>query len=310
MKGRIVSMKGLELSRCFFEDYGEAFRNDELLPFASIGLVGNGSECFGFDDDISQDHDFQPGFCVWVDNDASQEVFHALTDAYQSLPISYLGYQRYDKAIDGEKRRGVFYTADFYRNMIGLPRAPQTISEWLSVPDYALAAATNGELFTDHATDFSYIRNTLLHGMPHDIRLKRIAKHVSLMAQSGQYNVARCLKHGEIAASRLALSEFTVHAASVVYHLNDKYPPFYKWLLRGIRELSMLSELTTELSALLLSIDDKDILRRIEKISHIILTVLQEQNLTDGQESYLEIHAHRIMERIQNRDIRSLHIMA
>jgi hypothetical protein len=303
-------MKGLDLSRHFFENHGEAFRNDDLLPFASIGLVGNGSECFGFDDELSQDHDFEPGFCVWVDDDAPDEVFQALTDAYECLPSSYLGYQRSSKAVDGQKRRGVFRTAAFYRNIIGLPRAPQTISEWLSFPDYALAAATNGELFTDHATDFSYIRNSLLNGMPRDIRLKRIAKHMALMAQSGQYNFARCLKHGEVAASRLALSEFAIHTASVAYHLNNRYPPFYKWILRGVRDLPQHSDLSIALSELLLLVDDNDILRRVENISSLILTALKEQGLTNGNESYLEIHAYRIMERIQNNDIRSLHVMA
>ncbi len=303
-------MKGLDLSRRFFEDYGDTFRSDGLLPHASIGLVGNGSECFGFDDDISQDHDFHPGFCVWADDDVLDGVFHTLVNAYQELPSRYLGYRRFDTTVDGERRRGVFRTADFYRYLIGLPRAPQTISEWLSVPDYALAAATNGEVFTDHATDFTYIRNTLLNGMPRDIRLKRIAKHVALMAQAGQYNIARCLKHGEAAAARLALAEFTVHTASVVYHINGKYPPFYKWILRGLQDLPILSSLHAELTALMLSVDDRAILCRIEAISSIILSALKEKDLTVGQEDFLEIHARRIMDRIQNRDIRSLHIMA
>ncbi len=302
-------MKGLELSRSFFYEHGKAFGYDELLLYASIGLAGNGSECFGFDDDISQDHDFEPGFCVWVDDDAPDEVFQALSDAYEHLPTSYRGFYRRNKTMDGEKRRGVFRTADFYRNMIGLPRAPQSISEWLSVPDYALAAATNGDLFTDHATDFTYVRNSLLNGMPRDIRLKRIAKHAALMAQAGQYNFERCLMHGEVAASRIALAEFTVHTASIIYHLNGKYPPFYKWLLRGLTGLPRLCELRNELSLLLLSTDDIQIQRRIEHISSLVLAVLKEQNLTDGQESFLEIHAKRIMERIQNHDIRSLHVM-
>jgi hypothetical protein len=55
-------MQGLELCRLFYERYGALLMDADALPFVTVGLVGNGSECFGFDDEISQDHDFEPGF--------------------------------------------------------------------------------------------------------------------------------------------------------------------------------------------------------------------------------------------------------
>ncbi len=302
-------MKGIELSRRFYEDFGHEILKDDALLYASAGLVGNGSECFGFDDAISQDHDFQPGFCVWVDDDTPSDLCENLIDAYNNLPFRYLGYQRTMMTVSGERRRGIFRTSDFYLNLIGLPYAPQTVSEWLNVPDYALAAATNGTLFTNNATDFTYIRNTLLHGMPRDVRLKRIAKHIALMAQSGQYNVSRCLKHGESAAARLAISEFVLHTASVIYHLNEAYPPFYKWLLRGMRDLSLLSSLQDDLSNLLMTADSALCLDLIEEISSKILLALKKKELTHGHEAYLEIHALRVMDGIQSKSVRDLHIM-
>lgn len=303
-------MKGLELTRRFFEEYGQKLISEDIAPLVSCGLVGNGSECFGFDDDASQDHDFQPGFCIWVDRDAPESVYQALTDSYASLPNAYLGYSREDTTSNGEKRRGVFRTSDFYHAIIGIPREPKTIAEWLNVPDYALAAATNGAVFTDHATDFTYIRNQLLHGMPRDVRLKRLAKHLALMAQSGQYNVSRCLKHGEPAAARLAVSEFVLHTASAVYHLNDAYPPFYKWILRGMRTLPSLSELSGDLSDLLLTTNSTVCIDLIEKVSAKIYMELRRRELTHGREAFLEPHALRVMEHIQNPDVRSLHVMA
>ena len=60
-------MKGLELSKRFYETYGAPMLSEkfpELEDKLAIGLVGDGSECFGYDDDISRDHDFEPGFCI------------------------------------------------------------------------------------------------------------------------------------------------------------------------------------------------------------------------------------------------------
>ena len=57
-------MNGLELAAAYFEEYGRPMLESEfpqLLPYLAVGLVGSGSECFGFDDDISRDHDMEPG---------------------------------------------------------------------------------------------------------------------------------------------------------------------------------------------------------------------------------------------------------
>ena len=45
-------MKGLELSKRFYETYGAPMLSEkfpELEDKLAIGLVGDGSECFGYD---------------------------------------------------------------------------------------------------------------------------------------------------------------------------------------------------------------------------------------------------------------------
>lgn len=53
-------MQGLELCKQYFSECAlPQFEKEcpELLPRMAIGLVGDGSKCFGFDDHISRDHD-------------------------------------------------------------------------------------------------------------------------------------------------------------------------------------------------------------------------------------------------------------
>ena len=62
-------MKGLELSRAYFEEYGLPMLREQFPDWVgriAAGLIGSGSECFGFDDAISQDHDFEAGFCLFL----------------------------------------------------------------------------------------------------------------------------------------------------------------------------------------------------------------------------------------------------
>ena len=57
-------MKGLELSRIYFEEYGKQMMTLQLAqyrPYMAVGLVGEGSECLGFDDEISHGSRFRTG---------------------------------------------------------------------------------------------------------------------------------------------------------------------------------------------------------------------------------------------------------
>jgi hypothetical protein len=58
-----VAMKGLELAEKYYEEYGHqlvAECCDAAKDRIAAGLVGEGSECYGFDDELSQDHDWGP----------------------------------------------------------------------------------------------------------------------------------------------------------------------------------------------------------------------------------------------------------
>ena len=62
-------MKGLDIAYRYYKEYGEEMIRSlfsEHEDRIAVGLVGEGSECLGFDDELSHDHDFEPGFCLWI----------------------------------------------------------------------------------------------------------------------------------------------------------------------------------------------------------------------------------------------------
>ena len=64
-------MKGLELAKAYYEHCRPQLYEEmpQIMEKACAGLCGEGSECFGCDDEISRDHDFSPAFCLWLPED-------------------------------------------------------------------------------------------------------------------------------------------------------------------------------------------------------------------------------------------------
>ncbi len=303
-------MQGLEVARAFYEEHGRPMLERDFsqrLPDLAIGLAGQGSECSGFDDEISRDHDFSPGFVIWVPDDMDESTSFRLSAAYDRLPREFLGYPVEHRSRMGDGRKGVKTIGGFYRQFTGLSAAPTHWTQWLQIPSWALEQATNGEVWRDDLGAFSAIRETLLHGMPEDVRLKKLAARAALMAQSGQYNYARCLRHGEIGAAALALSEFVRETTAMVYLLNRSHMPYYKWVFRGMKQLPVLGALAPRLEALLLN--PRDAAEEIEAISLCVIQELQSQGLTNGSWDYLEPHAMEIQRKIKDPEIRALHLM-
>ena len=153
-------MKGMELSRRYFEEYGRTMIDEKLSryrEYIAAGLVGEGSECFGFDDQLSADHDFGPAFCIWIPESLYETAGAEIQKAYDSLPQSYMGYRRITSA-QGGGRVGVLTTEGFYRKFTGLDHAPADNMEWFRIPERFLATAVNGQVFVDNNGRFSQIR--------------------------------------------------------------------------------------------------------------------------------------------------------
>ena len=311
-------MNGLELSRAYYEQYGEPMlreRFPQLMPLLAAGLAGSGSECWGYDDEISRDHDFEPGFSLFLPGEdvVDRRTAFALERAYAALPKEFMGLKRAMLAPVGGARHGVLRTADFFREKTGSADGNLSLMEWLTLPEYLLAEAVNGEIFADGLGEVTAIRDRLRH-RPADVRLKKLAGQLLLMGQSGQYNYRRCLLHGETGAAQLAVAEFVKSAMAAVFLLNDIYQPYYKWSFRAMRALPRLS-ITAELLEYLLTTDNEEEIASekyavMEGIAADIIGELQAQSLTQAVCGDLEKHAYSVNDRISDAQIRNLHILA
>lgn len=283
-------ISGLELSKCYYETYGKAMLKERFPEYAdrvAAGLVGHGSECLGFDDMWSKDHDFGPGFCLWLTEKDYEKVGQKMQEAYEALPKAFMGYPARNTSKRGGGRVGVLSIPEFYEEFTGN-------GAWSEMEDEKLAMAVNGEMFDDPLGEFSAIREQLQNGMPFAVWKRRLANAVALTAQAGQYNYGRCKKRNDIVAANLALDEFVREGMRTAYLLNRRYMPYYKWAWRGLENLERLSELKPLFEQVLSSEGERESV--VEEICARLLEELKRQNLTYGEETFLELHVERILE--------------
>ena len=310
-------MKGLELAERYYKAFGEPMIREQFPEWEgriAAGLTGSGSECYGYDDEVSADHDFEPGFCLFLPGEEilDRKTAFRLERAYAKLPAEFEGYTRQKLGPAGGQRHGVFRREEYFREKLGCVPEEMTAEDWLRLPDWALAEAVNGKIFRDDAGEMTRSRE-ILRSMPEDVRRKRLAGHLLMMAQSGQYNYRRCLKHGETGAAQLAVVEFVNHTLHTVFLLERKYRPFYKWSFRALRELSGGEDTARSLEWLLTTENGDGIAEDkyfcMEGIASGVTDALQEQALTQAVCGDLEKHAYSVNDGIRDSGIRNLNIL-
>jgi len=310
-------MKGIELCERFYLECGVPMLDEkfgDIKHLLAIGIAGSGSECFGYDDELSQDHDFEPGFCIFIPDETvvDRKTEFALERAYSKLPKEFMGYRRSPLSPVGGNRHGVMRTADFFKSKTGTADGRIAPREWFFLPEQSLAEATNGKVFFDGFGEFTDIRERLSY-MPEDVRLKKLAGNLLTMGQAGQYNYGRCTLRGECAAAQLAISEFVKSTLNVIFLLNKRYIPYYKWSFHALRELPKLAQLYEPLEYILSSGNCESEAERkkatVELVCENIIDELCAEGLAENCGTAIEAYAYAVNNKINNAEIRNLHIL-
>ncbi len=302
-------------SRTFYEDEVAPMIKEKFPEYENriaVGLVGEGSDCFGYDDFVSRDHDFGTGVVLWV------------TDEDMLLFGDRLSYE-YDKLIEDHApgnltmrlrvRRGVMTIRGFYSNILGTPLDAEkcviTDSDWTCLDHNCLATAVDGEVFRDDLGYFTAFRNLLLNYYPDNIWKIRIVSELHRYAQALQVNYARCMSRNDIVAARMCHFEGLDSAMKLFFLMKREYPPYYKWTYRRLTEIDTEGRFAGYIKELSETVGDKSvwegkdympgyrnlsdpIVLLTERIAGLIVRMLREHGLTEGTDPYLEAYVTEI----------------
>ena len=278
---------GLELGRELAHQVAQDIELNlpDLAPYMCLALVGTGSECLGFDDAISEDHDFTKRCQLFLPAD----IYETNKERLQSYFKNYAYGTVQIECI-----------SEFYQRYTLYPEGPQCEKEFRRVPQDLLCTATNGEVFLDNFGSFTHIRQRLLAYYPEDIRLRKIAYELNQLAQSGQYNLPRMLQRDDTIAASLALHQFVHHYMLLVHLFNKSYAPFYKWLYRHSCTLPILGNTVKHGIVELLDAPITDTKSHIDRLCSAIIQELQRNGLSTSPIDFLTYQAKEVIQRIQD----------
>lgn len=314
-------MKGLALSEHLFKTHIQAAFQEQfptLYTQLAFGLAGSGSECFGYDDDLSVDHDWGPRLCIWVDEALFVQDGKTLQHRYQQLLKSYSHQGRSLNVDTQAPRDGVLSIQRFYSYYLGLSELPSSWKQWLMLSDESLSQCTNGRVFSDPKGLFTHYRETLLSYYPDDVWFKKIGAACIRISQYGQYNYPRAVKRNDMLAAGHCISAFCSEVVALACLLKRTYKPFYKWHYRKLGELGDFGTLLHEKLLLLVSLAPtlnearSSLIEEIVAILRNQLLKLEKFEELQGcaaalnQSNFLQEYGFMVNSLIQNQQLRAL----
>ena len=311
-----MSSEVIDKSRRFYENQVAPMIRSKFPEYESriaVGLAGEGSDCFGYDDFISRDHDFGTGVCLWLTDEDFHKFGRLLSIAYNELVDSIPGA---DLTARLRQRRGVMTIDDFYSNILGTDIAAEsgTITEdtWRSLDHSCLATAVNGAVFRDDTGVFSAFRKMLLDYYPDKIWKERIALELHRFSASLQVNYSRCMARKDPVAAQICKTTGMEAAMELFFLLKRVFPPYYKWTYRALTEIDTKGSFARHILDLAetpispdawkyirympdnLNMSDRIVVIS-EQIAEMLRDMLLESGLSGINDAYLEKHVDEIL---------------
>lgn len=221
---------GIELARSYHRDVVGPLLTARwpALRYAAARL-GSGSDVLGYDDTVSQDHDWGLRLNVLVSSALLGEV-RAYLD--ETLPTSYAGRPtRFATSwCEGEDVQvQVDATRDFALSRLGVdPRDGLDPVTWLGLTGQSILEVVAGEVFHDSAGELSAVLEAL-RWYPDDVwryvlaaDWTHLSEELPLAGRAGQ--------RGDETGSRVVMARLVRTAMHLGFLLERRWPPYAKWL--------------------------------------------------------------------------------
>jgi Domain of unknown function (DUF4037) len=269
----MASLSGLALAEGF---YVEAVRPivERVCPGLrhSAACIGQGSEVLGYDDEVSQDHDWGPRLELFVDPADADRHRQRLVDALaEDLPPTFRGYSTsFAPDADGvgvlvETEPGALVThrveihdvGGWCQLMLGFdPRRAVTWFDWLATSSHRLAEVTAGAVFHDGLGELGPLRSRLAY-YPTDVWLFILASQWKRIAQEEAF-VARCAQVGDALGSTVIVGRLVRDLMRLCLVMERRYIPYAKWLGTAFSRLAVAEVLGPHLLGALHATDARE----------------------------------------------------
>jgi hypothetical protein len=234
-------MQGIELSRRFYFEAVRPILDREFPEFEhAAALIGYGSDVLGFDDEMSQDHEWGPRVLLFGDVSRAAEIRERLA---HTLPPSFAGFSIHFGRTEEEDtmrmkpvesgpiahRVEVLELGTFLRDCIGAdPRQGFEVEDWLATPTQQLLELTAGAVFVDPIGELTRVREVLAW-YPHDVWLYAMAGHWERIGQYEHF-VGRTGSRGDEIGSRWLAASLARDLMRLAFLQERRYPPYAKWI--------------------------------------------------------------------------------
>lgn len=266
---------GLQLNELFYHEVVAPLLEHRYPSLSySAGLIGYGSDVLGFDTPVSMDHNWGPRLQIFLSASDARALATAIGDYLkEALPFEFRGFPtnfsppRYDGTQSMERTDShpvnhlieVTTVEAYVGRHLGLKSIDDVSSkDWIALDDEKLLEITAGKIFHDGPGTLTATRQKFRF-YPPDVLLFRLAQQWRSIEEDEPL-IGRTIDLQTYDGTKILAGRLVEACLKICMYLDDRYPPYRKWLYRSFQSSSFYPEV----HPLMMEVLFEDDPRRIE----------------------------------------------